>query len=78
MMAARLRMGPRSTAEEHEEVVESLIKRLGLTKVADTLVGDKKKRGLSGGEKKRLGIGCELIGSPTLLFAGGSTTMYKY
>lgn len=73
-MAAHTRMPGHATAAEKEAFVEDLIRRLGLTKAADSVVGDKKKRGLSGGEKKRLSIGAELIAEPVLLFTDEPTT----
>jgi ABC-type multidrug transport system ATPase subunit len=51
-----------------------IISKLGLSKVMGTRVGSKRSRGLSGGEKKRLSIGCELVGSPSLLFMDEPTT----
>jgi len=42
---------------------------------ADTIVGgDAKVRGISGDEKKRLSIACELIASPSVIFADEPTT----
>ena len=41
---------------------------------ADTRVGDAKVRGISGGEKKRLSLACELIASPSVIFADEPTT----
>ena len=41
--------------------VDNLINYLGLKKVKHSLVGDAKTRGISGGERKRLAIGNELV-----------------
>ena len=41
---------------------------------ADTNVGDAKVRGISGGEKKRLSLACELIASPSVIFSDEPTT----
>lgn len=73
LMAAQLSNGT-STASERERVVDDIIARLGLAKVRATRIGDKKTRGLSGGERKRLSIAVELIARPKLIFADEPTT----
>ena len=45
-----------------KDSVDTLINYLGLKKVKHSLVGDAKTRGISGGERKRLAIGNELVG----------------
>lgn len=51
-----------------------MIELLGLEKCADTIAGDNMRRGLSGGEKKRVNVGIELISQPNLLFLDEPTT----
>lgn len=48
--------------------VEEVIKMLHLEKCADTVVGSAGARGVSGGEKKRLCIGMEMLTEPSFLF----------
>jgi len=74
MFSARLRLPRDVPIAEKAARVDSLIQKLGLIKVADTLVGDVRRRGISGGERKRLSIGCELLGDPTLLFLDEPTS----
>jgi ABC-type multidrug transport system ATPase subunit len=73
-MAAELRMPAAVPAADRQASVEAVIRRLGLAKCADTAVGDAKTRGLSGGEKKRLSIACELIARPQLIMADEPTS----
>ncbi len=56
------------------ETVNELIQLLGLDRVRNTKIGDDLNRGLSGGEKKRVSIGIELIQKPYLLFLDEPTT----
>jgi ABC-type multidrug transport system ATPase subunit len=54
--------------------VERLLAVLGLTEVADGKIGTPFIRGLSGGQKKRVEIGAELIAAPSLLFLDEPTS----
>ena len=73
-MASELRAKQGSTKQERDELVETVIRQLGLIKCADTIIGDAKMRGLSGGEKKRLSIACEMIARPQLIMADEPTS----
>ena len=66
LYAARLRLA--GDMALHERVTDDVIADLGLTEVAHTYIGNIFVRGISGGQRKRVGIGCELVVSPTLLF----------
>ncbi|QDZ23790.1 ABC transporter [Chloropicon primus] len=60
-MAASFKLAEGTTEEQRERRVQEVMKALSLTQCAGTLVGDSKTRGISGGEKKRLSIGLELL-----------------
>lgn len=65
MFAAKLR---RPDDEDRVGVVESLLKALKLEDCADTMVGNSRLRGMSGGEKRRLSIALELVSRPRVIF----------
>jgi hypothetical protein len=48
--------------------VEKLIELLGIQKIADSLVGSPLSGGISGGERKRVHIGMELVCDATAVF----------
>jgi len=56
------------------ELVNKIIGELGLSKVRDTIIGDEKIRGVSGGERKRANIATQMISEPTILFLDEPTS----
>jgi len=71
---AELRL-PRSTTKEMKmEHVQHVINVLGLSKVQDAVVGTPERRGVSGGQKKRVNIGLELVSMPSVLFMDEPTS----
>ncbi|XP_004238859.1 ABC transporter G family member 7 isoform X1 [Solanum lycopersicum] len=73
-LAAELQLQDVSSIEERDEYVNNLLFKTGLVSCADSQIGDAKVRGISGGEKKRLSLACELIASPSVVFADEPTT----
>jgi ABC-type multidrug transport system ATPase subunit len=59
-----------------EQRVWEVEKQLGIYNIRDSLIGSEegKGRGISGGEKRRVGIACELVTSPSILFLDEPTT----
>jgi ABC-type multidrug transport system ATPase subunit len=72
--AAELRLPNGVPKQEREALVSNIILELGLKDCANTMVGDSMHKGLSGGEKRRLSIGIQLLANPSLLFLDEPTT----
>lgn len=72
--SADLRLPPPTTKEERMRIVEEVILELGLKECANTRIGDNQHRGCSGGEKRRVSIGVQLLSNPSVLFLDEPTT----
>jgi len=73
--SANLRLSTEKfTATEKAKKVEEVIRELGLEACANSMVGTEFVRGISGGERKRVNIGMELILDPPILFLDEPTT----
>ncbi|KAJ2579605.1 hypothetical protein GGH95_003018, partial [Coemansia sp. RSA 1836] len=73
--ASKLRL-PNSqyTPERKTERVNTVIRQLRLEAARNTKIGDAATRGVSGGERKRVSIGTELLTDPRLLFLDEPTS----
>jgi ABC-type multidrug transport system ATPase subunit/pSer/pThr/pTyr-binding forkhead associated (FHA) protein/ABC-type multidrug transport system permease subunit len=67
--AARLRLPQDSSRQEIDDAVQAAVGELALSEHARTRVGS-----LSGGQRKRAGVGTELVNRPGLLFLDEATT----
>ena len=72
--AALLRLPKTVSRADKLKKVENIIQSLGLATCQDTIIGDSEKRGISGGERKRVSIGVEMVTDPRLLFLDEPTS----
>ncbi|WJX11363.1 ABC transporter G member 22 [Trifolium repens] len=72
--AARLRLPKTFTKEQKEKRALDVIYELGLERCQDTMIGGSFVRGISGGERKRVCIGNEIIINPSILFLDEPTS----
>lgn len=74
MFSAEFRL-PRSLSKRKKrDRVQTLIDQLGLRNAANTVIGDEGHRGVSGGERRRVSIGTDIIHDPIVLFLDEPTS----
>jgi ABC-type multidrug transport system ATPase subunit/ABC-type multidrug transport system permease subunit len=74
MYSAMLRLPRRFSKEEKSRRVDNIIAQLGLEQCRNTRIGNEVNRGISGGERKRVSIGVELVTDPHILFLDEPTS----
>lgn len=72
--AAMLRLPRTMSSAQKKERVTEVIAALGLTKCRDTIIGGFFRRGISGGERKRVSVGHELLINPSVLLLDEPTS----
>ncbi|XP_047339613.1 ABC transporter G family member 20-like [Impatiens glandulifera] len=74
MFSAEFRL-PRTLSKSKKKArVDALIEQLGLVNAAKTIIGDEGHRGVSGGERRRVSIGTDIIHDPIILFLDEPTS----
>lgn len=71
---ALIRLPQSMSTESKMELVDDIIEELGLVEAKHTPVGNWAIRGLSGGQRRRLAIGCEMVLRPALIFLDEPTS----
>ncbi|CAI5537462.1 unnamed protein product [Closterium sp. Naga37s-1] len=75
MFSAEMNLPSRLFSRREKEArVERLLEILGLSHVANTIIGDENRRGVSGGERKRVAIGAHIVHDPKILFLDEPTS----
>ena len=74
LMSATLRLPESVSFIDKTNIVNEMISTLHLNKCKDTIVGDSTLKGLSGGERKRLSVGMEMITNPSIIFLDEPTS----
>jgi len=71
---ARLRLPRHTSKSEIKERVDTVISLMGIGHCRAVVIGDTRRKGISGGERKRLCIAMELLNRPSLLFLDEPTS----
>jgi ABC-type multidrug transport system ATPase subunit len=73
--SALLRLPREMSRTSKEQKVEDVERQLGIYHIRNQKIGSEEtSRGISGGEKRRVGIACELVTSPSILFLDEPTS----
>ena len=72
--AANLRLPKGFTKEQRLDRVEEVLELMGIAYCKGVIIGDTRKKGISGGERKRVCVAIELLTKPKLLFLDEPTS----
>lgn len=72
--SAATRLPAHFSAFQRRKLVEETLALLGLSEVRHSVAGDATRRSLSGGQRRRLSVGIELVASPLVLFLDEPTS----
>lgn len=73
--SALLRLPKEMSRASKEQKVEDVERQLGIYHIRNQMIGSEESgRGISGGEKRRVGIACELVTSPSILYLDEPTS----
>ena len=74
MTAAQLRLPEVVSTQQKKERIQSLAHELGIEHILDRRYGESGDRGISGGEKRRVQIACQLVTGPSVVFLDEPTS----
>lgn len=75
LFSARTRLPESMKLSAKKAIVDNVLKQLGLWEIRNSRIGGSgTMRGISGGEKRRVSIGIELVTSPSILFLDEPTS----
>ena len=74
LYSALLRLPRDMTFESKKLRTLETMQELGIMGIRDSRIGESGKRSISGGEKRRVSIACELVTSPSILFLDEPTS----
>eukprot|EP00026_Physarum_polycephalum_P000451 Phypoly_transcript_00452.p1 GENE.Phypoly_transcript_00452~~Phypoly_transcript_00452.p1 ORF type:complete len:1573 (+),score=187.05 Phypoly_transcript_00452:292-4719(+) len=71
---AEVRLPSKFSTTKKAEMTNEVISVLGLWDIRHQVIGDETTRGISGGQRKRVNIGMELVADPTVIFLDEPTS----
>ncbi|KAI9220286.1 P-loop containing nucleoside triphosphate hydrolase protein [Blastocladiella britannica] len=72
--SAKMRLSASLKKDDIKNKVANTIENLGMSHVASSIIGTEAERGISGGQRKRVNIGMELVAEPKVLFLDEPTS----